>query len=75
MQSQGQYPFRTLRIVDGEEYVKVSEVNEMLENLAKLGPTFQKIADATEKLRDVFADSKPKVDNLLVELKEAAGNN
>jgi uncharacterized phage infection (PIP) family protein YhgE len=74
MQVLAQYPFRTSRTIDGKTYIELTEVNEILENIQKLGPAFQQIADATEKLKTVFADTKTQTDNLLVEAKEAAGN-
>ena len=58
MQALAQYPFRTSRTIDGKTYIEVSEVNEILENIQKLGPAFQQVADASEKLRNIFADEK-----------------
>lgn len=69
-----QYPFQSAISVNGKTYIALEEVNEMLDNLQKLGPTFQQIADATSRLKSVFADSKNETNNLLVELKEAEGN-
>lgn len=74
MQVLAQYPFRTSRTIDGKTYIELSEVNEILENIRKLGPAFQQVADASEKIKNIFADSKAKTDNLLVELQEASGN-
>ena len=74
MPNLAQYPFRTSRVFDGKTYIEVSELNEILENLQKLGPTFQQIADASEKLKSVFAAEKAQTKNLLVELKETEGN-
>lgn len=73
MQLLTQYPFKTSIRIEGKTYIELSEVNEILENIGKLGPAFQQVADASEKIRNVFSDSRPKVDNLLVELQEAAG--
>lgn len=61
-------------MVDGKTYIEVSELKEILDNLERLGPALQQVADATAQIKRVFSDSKPEVDNLLVELKEAAGN-
>ena len=73
MQALAQYPFRTSRTIDGKTYIEVSEVNEILENIQKLGPAFQQVADASEKLRNIFADEKKTAEKLLVELKNAEG--
>lgn len=74
MQLLAQYPFRTSRTIDGKTYIELTEVNEILENIQKLGPAFQQVADATEKLKKAFTTTKPAVDNLLVEVQNAAGN-
>lgn len=66
------YPFRTAKVIDGKTYITVEELNEILENLQKLGPTFQQIADATKQLKDVFGNARRTTDNLLVEIQREA---
>ena len=61
------YAFKTSREIDGEVYVKLSEVEEVLENLDKLGPTFQQVADAAERLKKAFAGSSAQANNLLLD--------
>lgn len=61
------YPFRTIRKIDGEDYIKVSELNEILDNLEKLGPVFAQIASASEQLRKTFQETTREEKNLLVE--------
>ena len=63
-----QYPFKTLRTIDGKQYVEVSEVNEMLDNLEKVGPALQQAAEAAKQLRDAFSGAKKETSNLLLEL-------
>ncbi len=70
----GNYPFRTAKVIDGKTYIAVEELNEILENLKELGPTFEKIANATKELKQVFGDAKPKVSNLLVETQKIQGD-
>lgn len=74
MQVLAQYPFRTSRTIDGKTYIELTEVNEILENIQKLGPAFQQVADASEKIKKIFSDEKKATDNLLVEMQNAAGN-
>lgn len=69
------YPFRTAKTIDGETYISVKELNEILENLERLGPTFREVADATEKLKTVFGNAKKTSDNLLVELQRIDSQN
>ena len=61
------YPFRTAKVVDGKTYIAVEELNEILDNLQKLGPTFEQIAKATKDLKSVFGDARKTTDNLLLE--------
>lgn len=63
-----QYPFKTLRTIDGKQYVEISEVNEMLDNLEKVGPVLQQAAEAAKQLRDAFSGAKKETSNLLLEL-------
>jgi hypothetical protein len=64
------YPFRTARVIDGKTYIQLEELNEILENLEKLGPTFRQIADATKDLKAVFGNARRTTDNLLVEIQK-----
>lgn len=62
------YPFKTAKVIDGKTYIAIEELNEILDNLQKLGPTFQQIADATQQLKTVFGNARKTTDNLLVEI-------
>lgn len=68
------YPFKTLKHIDGKDYIELSEVNEMLDNLEKVGPALQQAAEAARQLRDAFSGARRETDNLLVELNKAKGN-
>ena len=65
------YPFRTAKTVDGQTYISVDELNEILDSLEKLGPTLQQVAAATSQLKQVFGQVNQDSKNLLVELNEA----
>lgn len=65
------YPFRTAKIIDGQTYISVEELNEILDSLEKLGPTLQQVAAATSQLKQVFGQVNQDSKNLLVELNEA----
>ena len=67
------YPFKTAKVIDGKTYIEVSELNEILDNLQKLGPTFKQIADATQQLKNVFGDARRSTDLLVEEANRAAG--
>lgn len=63
-----QYPFKTLKVIDGKQYVEISEVNEMLDNLEKVGPALQQAAEAAKQLRDAFSGARKETSKLLLEL-------
>ena len=65
------YPFRTAKTIDGQTYISVDELNEILDSLEKLGPTLQQVAAATSQLKQVFGQVNQDSKNLLVELNEA----
>ena len=67
------YPFRTARTIDGKTYISVEELNEILNNLERLGPTFKQIADATSQMKQVFGDTRKTVNLLTEELRGAEG--
>lgn len=69
-----EYPFKTLKTIDGKQYIELSEVNEMLDDLEKVGPALQQAADAAKQLRDLFPGVRKDTNNLLVELQKASGN-
>lgn len=68
------YPFRTAKVIDGKTYIEVTELNEILENLPKLGPAFQQVADAAQKLERVFGDTRKTANLLVEEMDKARGN-
>lgn len=68
------YPFKSTKIIDGKTYISVDELNEILDNLERLGPTFKEIADATQQLKSVFGNAKKTSDNLLVEMQNIQRN-
>lgn len=67
------YPFKSLRVIDGQQYISVQELNEILDNLKELGPIFSQVASATQQLKDVFGNARKTTDNLLVEIQKAQG--
>ena len=68
------YPFQTARVIDGKTYIAVEELNEILDNLENLGPTFKQIADVTAQMKQVFGDTRKNVNLLTEELRRAEGN-
>jgi len=60
------YPFKTARVIDGKTYITVEELNEILDNIQKLGPTFAQIAASMKDVRAAFV-AADKTSNLIVE--------
>lgn len=67
------YPFRTAKVIDGKTYIAVEELNEILNNLAELGPVFKQVADATGQLKQVFGDARKNTNLIVEDLKRAEG--
>lgn len=64
------YPYRTLRVIDGIEYVKVEEVEQMMKDALSLAPTFKSVREALSRVTGASNTLTETLKKLNVELIE-----